>query len=300
MCFAGYELHRAQAGAAIFRRSAGKKIPYFDLRHHVKPGITGWAQVMYPYGASVEDAYHKLEYDLYYTKNISLPLDLLILAKTVGVVLKGEGDETRRDRRRYWPAVLLSGLRELSQAGQPLDITAIVTAADSGGSTGVLRDAFKMPAMGDIRKCMISLAAEESVLASVCRYRFESPDGIAGHSLGNLILTALYEMSGSFTGAVRQAGDLLHLKDRVLPATEVPVTLCVRYDDGGLARGESNIPQPGRRIRQVWLESGNSGTDYAPPAAGVIEADPGSRRDRHRAGQSLYQHHSQPPGCGRC
>jgi len=58
----------------------------------------------------------------------------------------------------------------LSQAGQPLDITAIVTAADSGGSTGVLRDAFKMPAMGDIRKCMISLAAEESVLASVCRY----------------------------------------------------------------------------------------------------------------------------------
>src|SRR5436305_107216 len=109
--------------------------------------------------------------------------------------------------------VLLSGLRELSQARQPLEITAIVTAADSGGSTGVLRDAFKMPAMGDIRKCMISLAAEESVLASVCRYRFESPDGIAGHSLGNLILTALYEMSGSFTGAVRQAGDLLHLKD---------------------------------------------------------------------------------------
>jgi exopolysaccharide biosynthesis polyprenyl glycosylphosphotransferase len=67
------------------------KIPYFDLRHYVKPGITGWAQVMYPYGASVEDAYHKLEYDLYYAKNISFGLDLLTLLKTIGVVLKGEG-----------------------------------------------------------------------------------------------------------------------------------------------------------------------------------------------------------------
>jgi len=67
------------------------KIPYFDLRHYVKPGITGWAQVMYPYGASVEDSYHKLEYDLYYAKNISFSLDILTLLKTIGVVLKGEG-----------------------------------------------------------------------------------------------------------------------------------------------------------------------------------------------------------------
>ena len=67
------------------------KIRYYELRHYVKPGITGWAQVMYPYGASVEDSYHKLEYDLYYAKHISLSLDLLILLKTIGVVLKGEG-----------------------------------------------------------------------------------------------------------------------------------------------------------------------------------------------------------------
>jgi exopolysaccharide biosynthesis polyprenyl glycosylphosphotransferase len=67
------------------------KIRYYELRHYVKPGITGWAQVMYPYGASVEDAYHKLEYDLYYAKHISLSLDLLILLKTIGVVMKGEG-----------------------------------------------------------------------------------------------------------------------------------------------------------------------------------------------------------------
>lgn len=67
------------------------KIRYFDLRHYVKPGITGWAQVMYPYGASVEDAHHKLEYDLYYAKNVSFRLDILILLKTIGVVIKGEG-----------------------------------------------------------------------------------------------------------------------------------------------------------------------------------------------------------------
>ncbi len=67
------------------------KIRYYDLRHYVKPGITGWAQVMYPYGASVEDAYRKLQYDLYYAKNISLQLDLLILLKTIKVVAAGQG-----------------------------------------------------------------------------------------------------------------------------------------------------------------------------------------------------------------
>jgi exopolysaccharide biosynthesis polyprenyl glycosylphosphotransferase len=67
------------------------KVPFFDLRHYVKPGISGWAQVMYPYGASVEDARHKLEYDLYYAKNLSLALDIRILLKTISVVIKGEG-----------------------------------------------------------------------------------------------------------------------------------------------------------------------------------------------------------------
>ncbi len=68
-----------------------ERIRYYDLRHYVKPGITGWAQVMYPYGASVEDAYQKLQYDLYYAKNVSLRLDLLVLLKTIGVVFAGAG-----------------------------------------------------------------------------------------------------------------------------------------------------------------------------------------------------------------
>jgi lipopolysaccharide/colanic/teichoic acid biosynthesis glycosyltransferase len=68
-----------------------REIPYYNVRHYVRPGITGWAQVMYPYGASVTDAYEKLQYDLYYAKHMSLPLDLLIIFKTLKVVLSGNG-----------------------------------------------------------------------------------------------------------------------------------------------------------------------------------------------------------------
>ena len=68
-----------------------KEIPYYDLRHYVKPGVTGWAQVMYSYGASIEDAYKKMQYDLYYVKHLSLWMDILILFKTARVVLFGHG-----------------------------------------------------------------------------------------------------------------------------------------------------------------------------------------------------------------
>jgi uncharacterized cofD-like protein len=178
--------------------------------------------------------------------------------------------------------VLLSGLKELSQAGEALDTTAIVTVADDGGCTGALRDAFRMPAMGDIRKCMLALAEEELVLTSICGYRFVNPENLAGHSVGNLILSALHQISGNFAGAVRQASELLRLNGRVLPATEHPVTLCALYEDNGIARGEANIPQRGRRIRRVWLESATEGAvcdrafptaPCSPPAApGVVEA----------------------------
>jgi lipopolysaccharide/colanic/teichoic acid biosynthesis glycosyltransferase len=68
-----------------------ERVPYYNLRHYVKPGISGWAQVMYPYGASIEDAHQKLQYDLYYAKNISFGLDFLILFKTIKVVFTGKG-----------------------------------------------------------------------------------------------------------------------------------------------------------------------------------------------------------------
>src|SRR5205807_108009 len=141
------------------------------------------------------------------------------------------------------------------------------TVSDSGGSTGILRQAFNMPAMGDIRNCLISLAAKDSILTSVCQHRFENPETFAGHSVGNLILSALYQMSGNFAAAVRQASELLELKGRVLPATETPVTLCALYEDGTTTVGESNIPKAGVRISRVWLEP-----DDPSPAPGVLEA----------------------------
>jgi uncharacterized cofD-like protein len=164
--------------------------------------------------------------------------------------------------------VLLSGLKQLNDSGQgPIDITAIVTVADSGGSTGALRQAFGMPAMGDIRNCLVALAGANPVLTSVCQHRFQNPEGFAGHSVGNLILSALYQMSGDFAFAVRQASELLRLKGHVLPSTETPVTLCALYDDGTTAEGEASIPNRDMKISRVWLRPDD-------PAAGadVIES----------------------------
>jgi uncharacterized cofD-like protein len=162
---------------------------------------------------------------------------------------------------------LLKGLTEINDERNPLDVTAIVTVSDSGGSTGVLRRAFNMPAMGDIRNCLVSLASGDSVLTSLCQHRFENPENLAGHSVGNLILSALYQMSGNFTEAVRQASELLNLAGRVLPATEVPVTLCALYENGLIAQGESELPKAGLGISRVWLEP-----EDPFPAPGVIEA----------------------------
>jgi uncharacterized cofD-like protein len=124
-----------------------------------------------------------------------------------------------------------------------------------------------MPAMGDIRKCLISLAGDNSILTSLCQHRFQNPENLAGHSVGNLILSALYQMSGNFTAAVQQASELLGLNGRVLPATEVPVTLCALYENGTITQGESDVPKPGLRISRVWLEPENP-----VPAPGVIDA----------------------------
>ena len=79
-----------------------QEIPYYDLRHYVKPGITGWAQVRYRYGASIQDAYEKLQYDLYYTKHMSLRLDLEILLRTTKVVLLARGQLQRPENEDCW------------------------------------------------------------------------------------------------------------------------------------------------------------------------------------------------------
>lgn len=164
--------------------------------------------------------------------------------------------------------ILLRGLKELKDAGEEtLDIAAIVTVSDDGGSTGIVRSAFDMPAMGDLRNSIVSLASCKSVLASVCQHRFHGVTGFSGHSLGNLVFAALHEMNGSFSAAVRQACELLETDGIVLPATESPVHLWALREDGTISEGESNIARSASRIDRVGLMPADP-----QPAPGVLEA----------------------------
>lgn len=139
-----------------------------------------------------------------------------------------------------------------------LDISAIVTVADDGGSTGRLRRQFHIPAMGDIRNVMIALAADDTLMTELMDYRFADPDGkekdIAGHNLGNLILTALTDMCGSFLEAIREIQKVLNVKGRIIPATTQVISLYARMEDGVIVKGEANIPDRSNHIKKVFYD----------------------------------------------
>ena len=139
-----------------------------------------------------------------------------------------------------------------------LKISAIVTVADDGGSTGRLRKRFHIPAMGDIRNVMIALAESESLMGNLMDYRFEDTDGdesdVGGHNLGNLILTALTQQCGSFMEAVQTIGKVLNVKGNIIPATTQVITLYAMMDDGVIVKGEANIPARHNRIRKVFYQ----------------------------------------------
>lgn len=149
-------------------------------------------------------------------------------------------------------ATLLRGLKLL----QNIHLTAIVTVADDGGSTGRLRRAFHIPAMGDIRNVMISMAESETMLSTLMEYRFEgSPENeIYGHNLGNLILTALTDRSGNFMEAITAISKVLNVKGDIIPSTLQVITLFAEMVDGTIVRGESNIPKTGNRINRVFYQ----------------------------------------------
>lgn len=139
-----------------------------------------------------------------------------------------------------------------------LKISAIVTVADDGGSTGRLRKMFHIPAMGDIRNVMIALAESESLMGDLMDYRFEDADGnesdVGGHNLGNLILTALTQQCGSFMEAVQTISKVLNVKGNIIPATTQVITLYAMMDDGVIVKGEANIPTRHNRIRKVFYQ----------------------------------------------
>jgi uncharacterized cofD-like protein len=143
-------------------------------------------------------------------------------------------------------STLLRGLKVYSS-----NITAIVTVADDGGSSGRLRREIGVLPPGDIRNCLAALADEEKLLTELFQYRFVAGDGLMGHSFGNLFLTAMSEITGDLEQAVAASSKVLAIRGRVLPATLSDVTLWAELEDGRTIEGESNIPQAGGKIVNV-------------------------------------------------
>jgi uncharacterized cofD-like protein len=194
---------------------------------------------------------------------------LLVLwgqTRTVGSitrVLRGEGGEELIDvllahRRLYrGPKIvvigggtglstLLRGLKTYSA-----NITAIVTVADDGGSSGRLRQEFGVLPPGDIRNCLAALADEEKLLTELFQYRFRAGDGLTGHSFGNLFLTAMSDITGDLERAVAASSKVLAVRGQVLPATLSDVRLWAELADGRRIEGESSIPKAGGKIVKI-------------------------------------------------
>ncbi|NVM20819.1 MAG: YvcK family protein [Desulfobacterales bacterium] len=147
------------------------------------------------------------------------------------------------------------------------DLTAIVTVADDGGSSGRLREEFQILPPGDIRNCMVALSEHDNLLARLFDYRFPGQGALGGHSLGNLFLTALTSLTGRFAEAIRCSSELLGAKGRIFPSTAANVRLAAELDDGTPVRGQHNITNGIRPVRMVRLEPAD-----CLPLKGALEA----------------------------
>lgn len=144
---------------------------------------------------------------------------------------------------------LLRGLKEV----EGIELYAIVSVADDGGSTGKIRLDYKIPAVGDLRQVITSLSEKESIVDHIMQYRFKANNedsGLSGHSLGNLILAALVDIEKDFYKGIEKITDVLKLKGQVLPITDYhDITLKATYTDGSSIIGESNIPNLKKKIK---------------------------------------------------
>ncbi|WP_080873341.1 gluconeogenesis factor YvcK family protein [Oceanobacillus timonensis] len=145
--------------------------------------------------------------------------------------------------------VLLRGLKDL-----PVDLTAIVTVADDGGSTGRIRSEMEMPAPGDIRNVIAALSDAEPMLLELFQHRFQQGNGLTGHSLGNLLLAAMTSMTGNFNQGIKEISRVLNVKGNIYPISNENMSLHAIMEDGEIVHGESNIPLSGKRIKRVFLE----------------------------------------------
>jgi uncharacterized cofD-like protein len=147
---------------------------------------------------------------------------------------------------------LLEGLKKL-----PVKINAVVTMTDSGGSSGRLRTELGVLPPGDVRQCLVALSNSPKLVLDLFNYRFSDGSSLAGHSFGNLFLTALERTTGDFEKAVAEAGKMLDITGKVIPVTLERAELCAELSDGSIIEGETNIDVPsGKRakIRRVFLK----------------------------------------------
>ena len=143
-------------------------------------------------------------------------------------------------------SVLLRGLKLF-----PVDITAVVTVADDGASSGILRKEFNIPAVGDLRNVLVSLSNVEPLVEQLLQYRFKTSSDLNNHALGNLMLTALYNITGDLTDSLEALSKILNLKGKVLPFTEDKAILVAHTKDKQVIEGESNITKAGKKIDYV-------------------------------------------------
>ena len=144
---------------------------------------------------------------------------------------------------------LLLGLKEYTA-----NLTAIVTVADSGGSSGRLREEFNIVAPGDIRNCLVALADTPALMGQLFQYRFAEGDGLRGHNFGNLFLTAMVQITkGDFKKAVEESSKVLAIRGKVIPSTVQDVHLVAEYMDGSTTKGEAKIPQANIQIKRLSL-----------------------------------------------
>ena len=146
-------------------------------------------------------------------------------------------------------STMLRGIKKYTS-----NITAIVTVADDGGSSGVLRDELDILPPGDIRNCLVALADTEPMMEKLFQYRFEEGNELQGHSFGNLFIATLSKITGNFNEGVKKSSDVLAIRGQVLPSTLHDMRLCATLNNGDTVEGESQIPKTEGKIKRVSIE----------------------------------------------
>ena len=185
-------------------------------------------------------------------------------------------------------SVLLRGLKDHTD-----NISAIVTVADDGGSSGRLREQLGLLPPGDIRNCLVAMSESEALVHELFQHRFSKGEGLEGHSFGNLFIAAMTDVTGSFDKAIQESSRVLAVRGSVIPATMGNITLSARMVDGSYVSGESRITSNGKAIDRVMIVPADAEAHET-----ALQAIADAQLVAHRAGQPLHQHPAEPAGTG--